>query len=125
MPCPPEEVRPVLDCFTNTARVDWQAQGGADFYIVQASGVEEYESGCETVTQSCSLTELTCGVTYNITVIAANSVCNVSQSAMTQLKAGEDERFPMLTPTDRIRVYDRRSKLAMFFFKQYFQSHQC
>lgn len=99
MPCPPEGVKPVLDCFTNTARVDWQAKGGADFYIVQASGVEEYESGCETVTQSCSLGELTCGVTYNITVIAANSMCNISQSAMTQLKAGKDGRFHMLTPT--------------------------
>lgn len=98
MPCPPEDVKPVLDCFTNSARVDWQARGGAEFYIVQAFGVEEHESGCETDTLSCSLKNLTCGVTYNVTVTAANSVCNVSQSAMTQLKAGEDERFYMLTP---------------------------
>lgn len=88
MPCPPESVRPVLDCVTNTAWVDWQARSGADFYIVQAFEGEEHRSGCETVTQSCSLTELSCGATYNITVIAANSVCNVSESAVTQLKAG-------------------------------------
>lgn len=98
MPCPPEDVKPVLDCFTNSARVDWQARGGADFYTVQAFGEEEHESGCETDTLSCYLKNLTCGVTYNVTVIAANSVCNVSQSAMTHLKAGEDERFHMLTP---------------------------
>lgn len=88
MPCPPESVRPALDCVTNTAWVDWQATSAAEFYIVQAFEGEEHHSGCETVTQSCSLTELSCGTTYNITVIAANSVCNVSESAVTQLKAG-------------------------------------
>lgn len=115
MPCPPEGVKPVLDCFTNTARVDWQAKGGADFYIVQASGVEKYKSGCETVTQSCSLTELTCGVTYNITVIAANSVCNISQSAITQLKAGEDGKFHMLALNYKIKISDRYETDSMLF----------
>lgn len=114
MPCPPEGVKPVLDCFTNTARVDWQAKSGADFYIVQASGVEKYESGCETVMQSCSLTELTCGVTYNITVIAANSVCNISQSAITQLKAGEDGKFHMLALNYKIKVSDRQFHSMLF-----------
>nr|XP_046247875.1 uncharacterized protein LOC124060678 [Scatophagus argus] len=87
VPCPPEDVEPVLDCSNNTARVEWQASRGADFYIVQAFGVEEHESGCETDSQSCVLTELLCGFTYNISVIAVNSVCNVSQSGITQLKA--------------------------------------
>lgn len=116
MPCPPEGVRPVLDCFTNTARVDWQAKGGADFYIVQASGLEDHESGCETATQSCSLTELTCGVTYNISVTAANSVCNSSQSVTTQLKAGEDGRSHMLTFTYRIEIHERQLNSANFKF---------
>lgn len=82
----------MLDCFTNTAHVAWQASSGANFYIVQAFGEKEYESGCETDSQSCLLTELTCGITYNISVIAVNNVCNVSQSAVTQVKAGEDNR---------------------------------
>lgn len=88
--------------------------GGADFYIVQASGVEEYESGCETVNQSCSISELTCGVTYNITVIAANSVCNMSQSVTTQLKAGEDGRFNMLKLTHGIKVHDTQLNSAIY-----------
>lgn len=106
MPCPPEGVKSVLDCVTNTAQVDWQTRSGADFYIVQAFEGEEHHSGCETVTQSCSLTELLCGLTYNITVIAANSVCNVSQSATTQLKAGKDERFHLMTLASRTEVND-------------------
>lgn len=81
---------PVLDCATNTAQVEWEASGGADSYIVQAFGVQEHETGCETDSESCILPDLLCGFTYNITVIAVNSVCNVSQSDMTQLQAGEE-----------------------------------
>ncbi len=92
MPCPPEDVEPVLDCFTNIAHVEWRTSRGADFYIVQAFGIEEHESGCETDSHFCLLEDLMCGFTYNISVIAVNSVCNVSQSSVTQLKAGEDDQ---------------------------------
>uniref|UniRef100_A0A3B4UUE8 Fibronectin type-III domain-containing protein n=1 Tax=Seriola dumerili TaxID=41447 RepID=A0A3B4UUE8_SERDU len=87
VPCPPQDVVPVLDCSDNTARVEWQASSGADSYIVQAVGIEEHESVCETTSESCVLPDLLCGYTYNISVIAANSVCNVSQSGITQLQA--------------------------------------
>ncbi|KAI3368520.1 hypothetical protein L3Q82_025527 [Scortum barcoo] len=87
VPCPPEDVVSVLDCSTNTARVQWRASRGADLYIVQALGIEEHESGCKTNSQSCVLPDLMCGFTYNISVIAINSMCNVSHSEMTQLQA--------------------------------------
>lgn len=97
VPCPPAEVEPVLDCSTNAARVEWKASSGADFYIVQALGVEEHETGCETESQSCVLAELMCGYTYNISVTAINSVCNVSTSGITQLRAGKDDHSNFLT----------------------------
>ncbi|XP_074491158.1 uncharacterized protein fndc7b [Sebastes fasciatus] len=87
VPCPPEDVVSVVNCSTNTALVEWQPSRGADFYIVQAFGVEEDESSCETASQSCVLPDLMCGFTYNISVIAVNSVCNVSRSNVTQLQA--------------------------------------
>ncbi|XP_034066039.1 uncharacterized protein LOC117542456 [Gymnodraco acuticeps] len=87
VPCPPEDVVPVLNCSTNTAHVSWQASKGADFYIVQAFGMEEHESVCETETQSCVLPEFMCDFTYNISVIAANSICNVSKSDVSHLQA--------------------------------------
>ncbi|XP_054646058.1 uncharacterized protein LOC129188936 [Dunckerocampus dactyliophorus] len=86
-PCPPDGVVTLLDCPTNTAQVEWQASMGADTYEVQAVGMGEYESLCETGTQSCVLSDLMCGLTYNISVTAINSVCNVSQSNITQLRA--------------------------------------
>ncbi|XP_045905931.1 receptor-type tyrosine-protein phosphatase beta [Micropterus dolomieu] len=87
VPCPPGDVVAVLQCSNNTARVKWQPSRGADFYIVEAFGMEEHVSGCETNTQSCILDDLKCGFTYNISVIAVNSVCNVSQSDEIQLQA--------------------------------------
>ncbi|XP_034531079.1 uncharacterized protein LOC117806306 [Notolabrus celidotus] len=87
VPCPPEDVTTSLDCSTNTAVVGWRPRGGADSYIVQALGLEEHESGCETESDSCTLPDLLCGFTYNISVIAVNGVCNVSQSETTQLHA--------------------------------------
>ncbi|XP_047442067.1 uncharacterized protein LOC125008801 [Mugil cephalus] len=87
VPCPPTDVVSVLDCATNTAQVEWQPSVGADSYIVQALGVQEDETGCETESESCILPDLLCGFTYNITVIAVNSVCNVSYSEMKQLQA--------------------------------------
>lgn len=66
---------------------------GADSYIVQAFGVQEHEISCETRSQSCMLPKLLCGFTYNVSVIAVNSVCNVSQSDVTQLQAGKDREY--------------------------------
>lgn len=91
VPCPPQNVVSVLDCSTNMAHVQWQASSGAEYYIVQAFGEEEHATGCETNSQSCNVTDLICGFTYNISVIAVNSVCNVSESDIKQLKAGKDK----------------------------------
>ncbi|KAM7387682.1 hypothetical protein PAMP_023904 [Pampus punctatissimus] len=87
VPCPPENVAVILNCSTNTALVEWQASEGADSYTVQAFGVQEHESVCETDSESCVLLDLLCGFTYNITVTAVNSQCNVSQTDMKQLQA--------------------------------------
>ncbi|XP_074523504.1 uncharacterized protein fndc7b [Halichoeres trimaculatus] len=85
VPCPPENVTTVLDCASNTARVGWLPSMGTVSYVVQAFGVEEHESGCDTHLDFCILPDLLCGFTYNISVIAVNSICNVSRSQMTQL----------------------------------------
>lgn len=91
MPCPPENVEFELDCGSNTAQVDWQPSRGAEYYIVQGFGVEEGETRCETNSQTCILPDLKCGFTYDVSVIAVNRVCNVSQSDVQQLKAGKNQ----------------------------------
>ncbi|KAF7202765.1 putative LOC107392962-like protein [Nothobranchius furzeri] len=87
VPCPPKNVAVVLDCYSNTAQVNWQASRGAQSYIVQALGIEEGESSCSTNSLSCTLQDLKCGFTYNVSVIAVDSMCNVSQSDVQLLQA--------------------------------------
>lgn len=82
----------MLDCDSNTAQVEWLPSFGSEYYIVQAFGVEEHETSCETNSQSCVLSDLKCGFTYNISVIAVNSMCNVSQSDVEQLQAGKNHK---------------------------------
>ncbi|KAK0130658.1 Fibronectin type III domain-containing protein 7 [Merluccius polli] len=89
VPCAPTAVVTEQDCAANTALVSWQPGAGADSYLVQAFGVEEHEVSCESgaAARSCLLPGLQCGFTYNITVLAVNSECNVSESAVTVLHA--------------------------------------
>uniref|UniRef100_A0A8D3DKS8 Fibronectin type-III domain-containing protein n=1 Tax=Scophthalmus maximus TaxID=52904 RepID=A0A8D3DKS8_SCOMX len=87
VPCPPEDVVALLDCATNTATVEWTASTGADSYVVQAFATKGDETCCETTSRSCVLPDLLCGFTYNVSVIATNGVCNVSQSDIKQLQA--------------------------------------
>lgn len=83
----------LLDCATNTATVEWTASTGADSYVVQAFATKGDETCCETTSRSCVLPDLLCGFTYNVSVIATNGVCNVSQSDIKQLQAGTDNCF--------------------------------
>lgn len=117
VPCPPVDVEPALDCSTGVARVHWAASRGAHFYSVRARGVEEHECGCETESQSCVLTELMCGFTYNISVTAVNSVCNISHSAITQMKAGAEDGWRNLA---FLRSRSRSSnQISAFYFAIY------
>ena len=89
VPCPPTSVVMEQVCSNNMAHVTWAPVAGADSYLVQAFGVEEHFVQCETQSRACTLLDLLCGFTYNVTVLAINSVCNVSESAVTVLPPGE------------------------------------
>ena len=72
--------------------MEWQASSGANSYLVYAIGVEEHVAGCETDSTSCVVPDLMCGFTYNVSVIAISDECNVTESAITQMHAGEARR---------------------------------
>ncbi|KAJ3599685.1 hypothetical protein NHX12_033641 [Muraenolepis orangiensis] len=84
VPCPPSAVVMDQDCSANTARVSWRPAPGADSYLVQAFGMEEHVVDCESdpASSSCLLPGLLCGFTYNVTVLAVSSLCNVTESAI-------------------------------------------
>ncbi|XP_012990390.2 uncharacterized protein LOC105029012 isoform X2 [Esox lucius] len=86
VPCSPQGVEYQLNCSGDSALVAWQASLGADSYSVQAMNLEGNVTGCQTNRNSCSVSGLICGTTYNLSVVAISNGCNTSQSATVQLK---------------------------------------
>ncbi|XP_071200535.1 mucin-3B [Salvelinus alpinus] len=86
VPCPPQAVVSQLNCLANSARVEWETSSGVDSYTVQAMSMEGDVTGCETDGNVCSISDLVCGSTYNISVNAVSNECNVSESAIIQMQ---------------------------------------
>uniref|UniRef100_A0A4W5K701 Fibronectin type-III domain-containing protein n=1 Tax=Hucho hucho TaxID=62062 RepID=A0A4W5K701_9TELE len=86
VPCPPQAVVSQLNCLANSARVEWEISSGVDSYTVQAMSMEGDVTGCETDGNICSISDLICGSTYNISVYAVSNKCNVSESAIIQMQ---------------------------------------
>uniref|UniRef100_A0A3B4CMI2 Fibronectin type-III domain-containing protein n=1 Tax=Pygocentrus nattereri TaxID=42514 RepID=A0A3B4CMI2_PYGNA len=82
-PCDPQNVTAILQCSSSIATVMWSASTGASKYTVlaQTDGEQTLAASCSTSSTSCQLTSLTCGKTFNITVLAGDATCNsTSQS---------------------------------------------
>ncbi|KAL7851296.1 hypothetical protein AOLI_G00216520 [Acnodon oligacanthus] len=77
-PCDPQNVTAILQCSSSIATVMWSASTGASRYTVlaQTDGQQTLAASCSTSSTSCQLTSLTCGKTFNITVLAGDSTCN-------------------------------------------------
>uniref|UniRef100_A0A674C2S3 Fibronectin type-III domain-containing protein n=3 Tax=Salmo trutta TaxID=8032 RepID=A0A674C2S3_SALTR len=86
VPCPPQAVVSQVNCLANSARVEWEASSGVDSYTVQAMSMEGDVAGCKTDGNVCSISDLICGSTYNISVNAISNECNVSESAIIQMQ---------------------------------------
>ncbi|KAG5847415.1 hypothetical protein ANANG_G00125810 [Anguilla anguilla] len=86
VPCPPQNVVSQLDCGTNAARVEWEGSVGAESYTVLAVGKEGHVAQCNTTGLACEVVDLMCGRIYNVSVVAHNEHCNISESAITQLQ---------------------------------------
>ncbi|XP_072525550.1 uncharacterized protein [Salminus brasiliensis] len=79
-PCDPQNVTAVLQCSSSLATVMWNASEGASTYTVlaQTDGGQTLAASCSTSSTSCQLTSLTCGKTFNITVLAGDATCNTT-----------------------------------------------
>ncbi|KAJ8277963.1 hypothetical protein GJAV_G00082190 [Gymnothorax javanicus] len=80
-PCEPENIDITPHCESNTMLVSWDSSAGADSYVVLAQSEEEHLSSCRTADTFCQLSQLQCGETYNITVLAGDWLCNSSAKA--------------------------------------------
>ncbi|KAK1165326.1 hypothetical protein AOXY_G13825 [Acipenser oxyrinchus oxyrinchus] len=85
-PCPPANVSTTLDCRTNIGSVSWKHELGAELFIATASEKDGHTHTCNTSHSTCHFTDLHCGNTYTVTVVAVLGDCNSSGSIGHEIK---------------------------------------
>lgn len=87
-PCPPTNVSTTLDCRTNIGSVSWKHELGAELFIATATENDGHTHTCNTSDSTCQFTDLHCGNTYTVTVVAVEGDCNSSDSVGHEIKTG-------------------------------------
>uniref|UniRef100_UPI0009B43DFC fibronectin type III domain-containing protein 7-like n=1 Tax=Monopterus albus TaxID=43700 RepID=UPI0009B43DFC len=76
-PCTPAQISSMVDCQTNALTVFWSNSSGADSYIATVQDSHGLATTCQgTTTGSCSVTGLSCGQIYHISVVSSDGHCN-------------------------------------------------
>lgn len=88
VPCVPTDVEVMVDCSTNEAVVSWSASDGALSYKARAQSTQGDASACDTTGLTCTLTNLTCGRSYFVQVVAQDDVCSSLPSPATEFSSG-------------------------------------
>ncbi|CAH2311730.1 serine-rich adhesin for platelets-like [Pelobates cultripes] len=81
-PCHPQDLIERLDCESNNASLSWSESGGAVYYLASLSG-NGTTVYCNTTDTSCSFPALTCGQSYNASVVTMDNKCRSVLSATT------------------------------------------
>lgn len=93
VPCRPDIGSVILDCFTNSALLDWKYAEGAVYYVATArSSSSSHISTCNSNFTNCELQDLQCGQTYNVITVASNDECSSSPSTMLQVDSGKHKK---------------------------------
>lgn len=89
VPCKPDLNSVVLDCFTNSAVLDWTSSKNALNYTATAHSITGHVSTCSSNITNCELLNLQCGQAYNVSAVATNEVCSSPPSTSLQVDSGE------------------------------------
>ncbi|XP_041125693.1 uncharacterized protein LOC121326478 isoform X3 [Polyodon spathula] len=111
-PCPPQNVNATLDCASKNASVSWSASQGAVSYRVAAVRTDgQTEAACSTQSNNCDVSNLQCGLKYNITVTPLGQKCTGFQSAAFQLASRP------CPPTNILTTLDCRTNIGSVYWK--------
>ncbi|XP_075689530.1 uncharacterized protein LOC142657896 [Rhinoderma darwinii] len=76
VPCVPTELQADVDCDSHWATVSWTTVVGAENYTAVVTGPQMEQFYCNTINSSCIFTQLSCGLTYEATILAAGKICS-------------------------------------------------
>lgn len=86
-PCLPKDVK--FKCQSGGAAVSWNATYGTANFSLTAIVNGSVQTLCTTQQNSCNVTGLSCGQTYNISLTASNSQCAVAAPTNAGLTTSE------------------------------------
>lgn len=89
VPCTPNIGSVVLDCFTNSALLDWTHAEGALNYTSTAQSSSGHVSSCSSNFTNCELQDLQCGQTYSVATVGSNEKCSSPPSTRLQVESGK------------------------------------
>ena len=78
----------LLDCYTDSALLEWGYANGALSYTVTAQAAGGFTSSCSTNHTNCEI-DLQCGQTYDFTMVASDGQCDSFQSDSVQMPSGK------------------------------------
>ncbi|XP_041914101.1 uncharacterized protein LOC121678548 [Alosa sapidissima] len=85
VPCVPERLEGNVDCESGAVSVSWEPSNEATSYTAMAEGAAGYASVCNSSTTTCVFSDLLCGLTYSISVLATDSTCSSPYSSSIQM----------------------------------------
>ena len=90
-PCPPTNVNVSLQCVSNSGLVTWTPALQADLYVATAvpSAMYGRNRTCTSNGTSCSLTDLPCGLTADVTVVTIERGCTSEPSLPFTFQSGQ------------------------------------
>lgn len=89
-PCLPTEVVIEVDCNSNgAAMVSWNATYGTANISLTAIISGSLQTICTTQQNSCNVTDLSCGETYNVSLTASNKQCSLTAPMYANLTTRE------------------------------------
>ncbi|KAI5096119.1 hypothetical protein C0J45_14549, partial [Silurus meridionalis] len=86
-PCAPVTVSNFLNCDTNTLSVSWTPSPLALSYSALLTPINGMVRGCTSDATNCVISGLQCGLSYSLTVLAANRACTGPQSLSQTIQA--------------------------------------
>lgn len=89
VPCVPERLEGNVDCESGEVAVSWEPSNGATSYTAMAEGGAGYTSLCNSSSTVCVFSDLLCGLSYSISVLASDSTCSSPYSSSIQVDTGE------------------------------------
>ncbi|XP_056379485.1 uncharacterized protein LOC130275479 isoform X3 [Hyla sarda] len=76
VPCVPSLVRADIHCESNVVTVSWAQTAGAVNYTTVAAGPQGEQLYCQSSNTSCSYTQLSCGLKFDVSVVAVGNSCS-------------------------------------------------